>query len=123
MVEIKSYTEILMLTEESPLEVPEGRVIFEQGQKASEMFIVREGTVELRKDGQWLETLGPGSLLGEMALIDPAPRTATAIAGPGCRLVLIDEKTFKQLVQKVPGFALEMLQVVVRRLRSELARG
>jgi len=57
-----------------------------------------------------------------MALLDHSPRSATAVAGPGCRLAVIDEPSFNRLVQKIPGFALELLRLVVRRLRRELAR-
>jgi CRP-like cAMP-binding protein len=86
------------------------------------MYVVRDGTVSLRKGGDVIKTLDPGEVFGEMALIDHAPRTATAVAGPGCRVTVIDEASFQQLVKKVPGFALELLRLVVRRLRRELAR-
>ncbi len=122
MVEVKSYTELLMFTEESPLRVPEGNVIFAEGEQASEMFVVREGTVELRKGDVVVQTLAKGTIFGEMALLDPAPRSATAVAGPNCELVMIDEKLFLQLVQRVPGFALEILRLVVRRLRTEMSK-
>lgn len=121
MVDVHSYTEVLMFVG-SPREYEAGSVIFEEGQPASEMFIVRDGTVQLRKADAVLETLQPGSLFGEMALIDPAPRSATAVAGAGCKLVVLDETTFNQLVQRVPGFALELARTVVRRLRGEMGR-
>jgi CRP/FNR family transcriptional regulator, cyclic AMP receptor protein len=122
MPEVRSYSEMLAFVTD-PRDFPAGTVIFQEGDAAHEMFVVREGTVSMRRGGQELESLGPGAVFGEMALVDPAPRSATALAGPGCRLVVIDEPTFNQLVQKVPGFALELLRLVIRRLRRELARG
>ncbi len=123
MVEIRSYTEMLMFSASALRSPAAGEVIFAEGDPATEMFIVREGSVELRKGPVVLETFGPGAILGEMALLAPAPRSATAVAGAGCVLAAVDEETFRQLVQKVPGFALEVLRTVVRRLRKEMARG
>jgi CRP/FNR family cyclic AMP-dependent transcriptional regulator len=122
MVEVKSFTEMLMFAESNPLRFDDGEVIFREGDAATKMYIVREGEVELRRGSEVLELLGPGSIVGEMALIDPAPRSATVVAKGEAKLVAVDEATFRQLVQKVPGFALEVLRVVVRRLRKEMER-
>jgi CRP-like cAMP-binding protein len=122
MPEIKSHSQMLAFVDEQPRSYEEGTVIFVEGQDAREMYVVRDGTVSLRKGGDVIKTLDPGEVFGEMALIDHAPRTATAVAGPGCRVTVIDEASFQQLVKKVPGFALELLRLVVRRLRRELAR-
>ena len=122
MPEIKSHSQMLAFVDEQPRSYEEGTVIFVEGQDAREMYVVRDGTVSLRKGGSVIKTLDPGEVFGEMALIDHAPRTATAVAGPGCRVTVIDEASFQQLVKKVPGFALELLRLVVRRLRRELAR-
>jgi CRP-like cAMP-binding protein len=123
MVEVRSFTEMLMFAETNPLRFADGEVVFNEGDEADRMYIVRDGEIELRRGGQPIEVLGPGSIVGEMALIDPAPRSATMVAHGECRLVAVDEATFHQLVQKVPGFALEVLRVVVRRLRNEIQRG
>jgi CRP-like cAMP-binding protein len=122
MPEVRRYSEMLAFVDDHPRAYDEGAVIFVEGQSAAEMYVVRDGTVSLRKGGEILKTLDPGEVFGEMALIDHAPRTATAVAGPGCRLTVIDEKSFNELVKKIPGFALELLRLVVRRLRRELAR-
>jgi CRP-like cAMP-binding protein len=122
MPEIRRHAEMLAFFDEQPRPFGEGVVIFVEGQAAGEMYIVRNGTVTLRRGGEILKTLDPGEIFGEMGLIDHAPRTATAVAGPGCRLTAIDEPALNRLVQKVPGFALELLRLVVRRLRREMAR-
>jgi len=122
MPEIRRHAEMLAFFDEQPRPFEEGVVIFVEGQAAGEMYIVRNGTVTLRRGGEILKTLDPGEIFGEMGLIHHAPRTATAVAGPGCRLTAIDEPTLNRLVQKVPGFALELLRLVVRRLRREMAR-
>jgi CRP/FNR family transcriptional regulator, cyclic AMP receptor protein len=122
MREIRSYSEVLMHLDEQPRSYAEGQVIFEECEPASEMYIVREGTVTLKKGDRPFETLGPGEVFGEMALIDPAPRSATAVAGAGCVLASVDEGTFNQVVRQVPGFALELARLMARRLRKDLER-
>ncbi len=122
MPEIHSYTDILMFLDEAPRTFTPGEVVFEAGSAASEMFIVREGEVILKHGDVVLEKVGPGGMFGEMALIDPAPRSASAIAGEGLKLAVVDERMFKMLVQRVPGFALELMRLMVRRLRRELER-
>jgi CRP/FNR family transcriptional regulator, cyclic AMP receptor protein len=117
MPEVKTYLETLMELDEAPLKLEPGKVIFAAGDPGREMFIVRTGSVELRIGDTLVETVGQGGIFGELALVDPAPRSATAIAGPDCTLVLVDEVSFVDLVRRVPGLALEMMRVMARRLR------
>jgi CRP/FNR family transcriptional regulator, cyclic AMP receptor protein len=117
MPDVKTYLETLMELDEAPLKLDPGQVIFAAGDAGREMFIVRTGNVELRIGDTLVETVGQGGIFGELALVDPAPRSATAIAGPDCTLVLVDETTFVDLVRRVPGLALEMMRVMARRLR------
>ncbi len=124
MTEIHSYLEALMLTDDRPLRLHAGQVLFTQGQPSDgRMFVVREGTIELRVGRRWLETVGPGGIVGEMALIDPAARSATAAAGlDGCLAAAVTEHTFHELVKRVPGIALELMRIMARRLRRTTAR-
>jgi CRP-like cAMP-binding protein len=114
---VKTYVEALMTLDEAPLRLDPGQVIFEAGDAGSEMFIVRTGSVDLKIGDTVLETVGQGGIFGELALVDPAPRSATAIAGPDCTLVLLDANAFNNLVRKVPSLALEVMKVMARRLR------
>lgn len=117
MAEVRSYLEALMELDEAPLKLEPGQVIFSAGDQGREMFIVRTGSVELRIGGTVLETVGQGGIFGELALVDAAPRSATAVAGADCTLVLVDEATFGDLVRRVPGLALEVMRVMASRLR------
>jgi CRP/FNR family transcriptional regulator, cyclic AMP receptor protein len=117
MTEVKSYLEALMTLDEAPLKLDPGQVVFSAGDAGREVFIVRAGSVELRIGDTLLETVGAGGIFGELALVDPAPRSATAVAGPGCSLVLVDAAAFDDLVRKVPGLGLEVMKVMARRLR------
>lgn len=100
--------------------VPAGTEICRQGEPGATMFAIVEGIVEVRRDGRVLETLGEGEFFGEMALVDHSPRSATAVAATDCRIVAIDEKRFGFMVQQTPFFALEVIRVLVRRLRQRL---
>jgi CRP-like cAMP-binding protein len=117
MTEVKSYLEALMTLDEAPLRLDPGQVIFSVGEPGREMFIVRTGSVDLRIGDTLLETVEQGGIFGELALVDPAPRSATAVAGPDCTLVLVDAASFNDLVRRVPGLALEVMRVLARRLR------
>ena len=117
MGEVKTYLEALMALDEAPLKMDPGQVVFSAGERGREMFIVRTGTVDLKIDDTVIETVGQGGVFGELALVDPAPRSATAIAGPGCTLVMVEERSFNDLLRRVPGLGLEIMRVMARRLR------
>jgi CRP-like cAMP-binding protein len=114
---VKTYLEALMTLDEAPLKLDPGQVIFSAGDAGREMFIVRTGSVDLRIGDTVLETVEQGGIFGELALVDPAPRSATAVAGPDCSLVLVNAEVFSDLVRRVPGLALEVMRVLARRLR------
>lgn len=94
-----------------------GRRIFTKGDEGRAMYVVLEGEVDLEIDGDLVETLGPGEPFGEMALIDHAPRVATATARTACRVAEIPEKRFLFLVQQTPYFSLQIMRVMAERLR------
>jgi len=95
-----------------------GDVIFRQGDPAHKLFIVQSGEVEIRLGNRVLETLPQYSIFGEMALIDSAPRSATAIASSDAKLVPVSEKQFLFLISNTPYFALNVMRVMARRLRA-----
>jgi CRP-like cAMP-binding protein len=106
----------IFLTQESKA-YRQGEVIFERGQPADRMYVVAEGDVEIAIEGQSIDVLGRETIFGEMALISREPRSATARARTDCRLIEISEKRFLDLVHQTPTFALEMMRVLVKRLR------
>ena len=112
----------MFTTDPNPRICEAGEAIFNTYDMGFEMYVVIEGEVELRIDSRVLETLGPGEPFGEMALIDQAPRTATAIAKTACKLAVIPEKRFLFMVQTTPHFALDIMKVMADRLRKMNAR-
>lgn len=91
--------------------------IFEEGDHGDCMYIVKEGEVDLFYKGNFIATVPQGGIFGEMALIDYLPRSATAVAKVACKLIPVDERHFTRLVQETPAFALQVMRVLVQRLR------
>jgi len=102
--------------------VAAGEYIFRRGDVAKVMYLIIEGEVDLMLDATVIETAEEGSFIGEMALIDEEPRSASARAKSDCRVFPIDEARFQSLVKETPFFALQMMKTLARRLRKMDAR-
>src|ERR1019366_3635786 len=96
---------------------PAGRVVFRAGQRGDLMYGVIEGAVDIVIRGKIVETVEPGGVFGEMALVEDRPRVATAIVKSDAKLALIDRPRFVFLVQQNPYFALQLMTVISARLR------
>lgn len=94
-----------------------GATIFSAGDPGTAMYVVVEGEVDLLIGDRLVETLGPGEPFGEMALIEHAPRVATARARTACRLAAVPEKRFLFMVQQTPFFSLQIMRAMAERLR------
>jgi CRP/FNR family transcriptional regulator, cyclic AMP receptor protein len=95
-----------------------GELIIREGQPGEVMYVVQEGEVELLRQGHLLETVGPGGILAELALIEPTAHRATARARTDCKLIPINQTRFKVQVHHYPYFALQVMQVMAKRLRQ-----
>jgi CRP/FNR family cyclic AMP-dependent transcriptional regulator len=96
-----------------------GEIIFQEGDTGSEFFVIQSGKVEIRLGNRQLGTLGDRDIFGEMALIDTAPRSATAVATTDVKIVPVGEKQFLFLVSQTPHFALNVMRTLARRLRAQ----
>jgi CRP-like cAMP-binding protein len=65
----------------------EGQILMKQGDYAVELIAIEEGTADIIQDGKKIASLGPGDLIGEMALFNHEPRNADAIATSPMRLL------------------------------------
>ncbi len=95
-----------------------GQIVFEAGQPGDKMYVINEGEVEVVVNGQVVDTSGEGSIVGEMALIDSSPRSATVRAKTQAKLVPVDEKRFLYMVQQTPGFAINVMKILAERMRN-----
>ena len=94
-----------------------GDVIFREGDKADELFVIKSGHVRIQVGNRTMADLTADNIFGEMALIDSEPRSATAVAITDVELVPISEKQFLFLVTQTPYFALKVMRILAQRLR------
>ena len=95
-----------------------GDTIVRKGEEAVGFYLVLDGAVEIRSDGNTLSRLGPGQFFGEMSVVDAQPRSADVVAVEPSRVLLLSAWSFKSLVSDRPRIAVKMLQEFVRRLRN-----
>ncbi|TAJ77658.1 MAG: cyclic nucleotide-binding domain-containing protein [Gallionellaceae bacterium] len=97
--------------------LPAGQVLFKQGEQGGLMYVLMSGTAEITVHNRVVETAEAGTILGEMAMIDDAPRSATVMAKSDCKVLAIERERFNFLIQQTPNFALYVMRVIADRLR------
>ena len=95
----------------------EGRAIIVEGSSGVSMYAILEGSAAVAIQGKVIETAGPGSVFGEMALIDSSPRAASVTATSDCKLLSINKESFMSLVRNNPAFGIGILRGFAERLR------
>ena len=108
----------LFRNERNPELFAAGETIFAEGDSGDRLYIVLDGKISLSVGNTTVETIEPGGMFGEMALIDTFKRSATARAERDSKLAAIDENRFNYLVQQTPHFALIVMRTLVKRLRN-----
>ena len=103
-----------------------GETIVRRGDAADEMFVIRAGRVEIRRDDGVVAELGPGDFFGEMSLLESLPRDADAVGITAGELLVITQGALLVRLRRDPTFAVEMLHRLsgrVRALNAQLAEG
>jgi CRP-like cAMP-binding protein len=100
------------------IEVRAGTVLTREGYREGAFFVIVSGTVRIERGGRTINTLGPGEFLGEIALLDGGPRTATATTESACRLLSMTYQMFHELLDASPSIRTAMLETVGQRLRA-----
>ena len=107
---------------DSQRSVSAGEVIFRQGDKGSELFVIQSGSVEIsRGKGEQrtvMATLRPGAFFGEMSVLESMPRDADAMAITDTELLVITQGGLLVRLRRDPTFALEMLHQLSGRVRA-----
>jgi HEAT repeat protein/ATP/ADP translocase len=101
---------------------PQNTVIFHQGDEGNMMFIIVEGNVQVLRTVNGIEQVLAqrisGDFVGEMAIIESAPRSATLWAQTDVRVLAIDGGTFKGILRERPDVSFAVLRSISRRLRE-----
>lgn len=98
--------------------VPAGQDLFKEGEPGKFMYVLMSGTADIVIRGRVMETAQAGTIVGEMAMIDDAPHSATIVATCDCAFLPITRERFNFLIQETPNFALHIMRVISGRLRA-----
>lgn len=98
--------------------VPVGTELTTQGGVGREAFIVVSGTASVTRDGVLLAEVGPGAHIGELALLDGGPRSATVTATSDMALLVMSKPAFNAVLDEIPTLAHKLLVSLARRLRE-----
>ncbi len=106
-------------------ESEKGRTVFGEGEQGKELFIITRGTASayLRQNNAAdirLATFAPGTIFGELALLDPGPRSASVIAGDGLVCYALSDESFLLLSREAPDAAIKLLANLSRELSRRL---
>lgn len=97
--------------------LPAGTTLMRQGKSGGEAFLLRAGAVTVTVDDREIVTLGPGEVVGELALFDGGPRTATVTAVTDVSLFVLSPGAFSALASE-PAVARRLLVTTASRLRA-----
>jgi len=95
-----------------------GETLMSEGQTGQEFYVIVDGEVGVTSAGDTLAKLGPGKYVGELALLDPGPRTATVTALRDTTAVLLASREFYAAVEESPVLARKLLAGMAHRLRE-----
>lgn len=107
---------VAQLSEEESFDV--GETMVEQGEDSGGFYVIIEGRAEVSRGGDRVAELGAGEVLGELALLLQASRTATARATEPVRALRVDPRRFRSMLLEHPQVALKLLEVLAGRLRD-----
>ena len=100
------------------IDLPAERVLMTQGDHGREMFVMVSGAARIERDGHALKQCAGGEVIGEIALLDGGPRTATVTLSEPSRLLVLARREFQTLMDEFPEIRLRVLEAVARRLRA-----
>ena len=100
------------------VEMSEGEILFEQGSIPYEMFVIEEGTAEVTKDGEALKTLGPGDVVGEIALLRFQRRMGTVRVTSPLRAVTVSADDLQVIEEEMPEIAGQLRSIMTARERE-----
>jgi len=95
-----------------------GTEFVRQGEIGREAFVIVQGQARVDRNGKKVATLGPGACIGELALLDKGPRTATVRAETPLTVLVLGPREFSGLLDEVPGLSHKLLTALASRVRE-----
>ena len=112
----KELATIAKATDEVTL--PDGHVLTTQDETSREAFVIIDGKVTVKRNNRKIAELGPGSMIGELGLLDRGPRTATAVADGPVDVLVIGPREFSALLDDVPTINHKLLKSLAAMVRE-----
>jgi CRP/FNR family cyclic AMP-dependent transcriptional regulator len=100
------------------IDLPRGRVLMRQGDKGSEAFVIVTGSATVERDGQEIARVGPGDVVGEIAVLSEGPRTATVTLLEPSTLFVLTHGAFHVLLEDSPEVRRCVFDELARRIRT-----
>ena len=99
-------------------EVPSSTLLIRAGDLADEFFVLISGTAERGVPGEPIRKYGPGDYFGELAVLDPAPRSLDVYTTSNCIVGVLSRASFLLVLDAVPGVSSQLLASLAHRLRE-----
>jgi CRP/FNR family cyclic AMP-dependent transcriptional regulator len=100
------------------VEAEEGALLIDQGRVGQECFVILDGEAAVEAGGELLVTVGKGSMVGEMALVEHRPRNASVRAVTPMHLLAFDTQAFKTLLDEMPKVRDRVMETLAARLKE-----
>ena len=100
------------------VELHAGTVVMQEGQPGRTALVILKGTLVAKRNGRKVRELGPGEIVGELALIDDQPRSATVEAVTDAEVLEITGGQFRLVLDQVPAIRLKLLATLASRVRE-----
>jgi CRP/FNR family transcriptional regulator, cyclic AMP receptor protein len=110
----KELTQLARVSED--MEIPEGTTLTKEGDIGHEFFVIVDGETQVKRKGRSLGTRGAGDFVGEIALLEQVPRTATVTAKTPLRVFVLTSKDFHHLLEENPNVQRKVLRTLARRV-------
>jgi CRP/FNR family cyclic AMP-dependent transcriptional regulator len=98
--------------------VEPGHVLVDQGDAGRDAYVIVSGTATVKRNGRKVATLKPGDSVGELALLDHGPRTASVVADTPVTALVLTAREFSGVLEEVPGLAQKLLAQLANRVRE-----
>ena len=102
----------------SSLRVPAGHAVIEEGGPGDAFYVIEKGNAEVSIGGEKIGSLGAGDFLGELALLDDLPRTATVTSTEPTTLFMIESRDFAKFLDESAKVVIKMLATLTERIRA-----
>lgn len=103
------------------VDVPAGHVLMRQGASGGEMFVIASGGVVVERNGREINRLGPGSVVGEMAILSEGPRNATVTTSEPSTLFVLAHREFHSLMDQSAEVRKCVFDAVAKRIQMNEA--